>query len=247
MDERQKNPWQSREQPKAPNNRLRLIVWAAILVLGGIGMWLLSRAYPQTFSDQDNVWIIQYVALGALLSATLVFSRQFSLGEFARNIAIWVGVIAVVVLMITFQDDLLGVWDRVAAQFSGEPVSTGAHEMVINGTEDGDFTVWGEANGARIRFTVDTGASSIVLSPEDARRAGIDLASLNFNRPTETANGVGYGAAATLSELKVGSVTLTDVPVEVNQTGMHTSLLGMTFLHRMKSFEFRGNKLIIRW
>src|ERR1700754_100016 len=109
------NPWQPREKPKAPNDRLRLIVWAAILVLGGIGMWLLSRAYPQTFSDQDSVWIIQYVALAALLSSSLVFSRQFSLGEFARNIAIWVGVIAVVVLVITFQDDLLSVWNRVAA------------------------------------------------------------------------------------------------------------------------------------
>ena len=86
-----------------------------------------------------------------------------------------------------------------------------------------------------------------MLSPIDAGRLGIDLSGLNFNRPSETANGVGYGASYTLPELTVGGVTLSNLPVEVNHAGMHSSLLGMSFLKRMKSFEVRGRKLIIRW
>jgi ubiquinone/menaquinone biosynthesis C-methylase UbiE len=38
-----------------------------------------------------------------------------------------------------------------------------------------------------------------------------------------------------------------DVPVVVNQAPMDASLLGMSFLRRMKSFDFRGNKLYLRW
>jgi aspartyl protease family protein len=239
-------PWKS-NRPQGPNNRVRWIVWLALLVGGGIGLWALAQAYPQNIGDSDGAYIIQYVALAALLSASLVFSRQFSLGEFARNIAIWVGVVAVAVLVYTFQDDLLNVWNRVAGEFSVEPTITGPREMTINATDDGDFATYGEVNGVRIRFTVDTGASSIVLSPGDAQRLGIDLAQLNFNRASETANGVGYDAAYTLPELKVGGVTLTNVPVEINKAGMQTSLLGMTFLRRMKSFNFQGRKLVIRW
>jgi len=119
--------------------------------------------------------------------------------------------------------------------------------MVFAQDRGGDFLVIGSANETPVKFLVDTGASDIVLSPSDAERAGIDIARLKFDRTFETANGEGRGAAFTLDELQIGNMKLFNVPVSVNRATMQTSLLGMAFLSRMKSFEFRGRKLTLRW
>ena len=100
---------------------------------------------------------------------------------------------------------------------------------------------------ARVRFLIDTGASDIVLSPEDARRVGIDFGLLNFNHSYETANGVGKGARTTVRELDIGQSQFIDVPVSVNQAEMKNSLLGMAFLRRFKSFSFAQDRLTLNW
>jgi aspartyl protease family protein len=98
-----------------------------------------------------------------------------------------------------------------------------------------------------VRFLVDTGASDIVLSPGDARRAGIEPESLKYDRPYATANGVGYGASVTLDRLEIGAISLSNVRVSVQQAEMGTSLLGMTFLRRLKSYAVQDRKLVLRW
>jgi aspartyl protease family protein len=104
----------------------------------------------------------------------------------------------------------------------------------------------GEVDGAPVRFVVDTGASDIVLSPQDAARAGLLPPSTKYSRPSETANGVGYGAPMDVRSLEVGPIRLANVRVFVNQAPMSASLLGMTFLDRLDSFEVRGDQLFLR-
>ena len=104
----------------------------------------------------------------------------------------------------------------------------------------------GQVNGAPVRFMIDTGSTDIVLSPDDAGRVGLHPADAAFSRPTETANGVGYGAAVTIDSLAAGPIRLTDVPVSINKAPMSTSLLGMPFLKRLDSFEVRGDQLFLR-
>jgi aspartyl protease family protein len=132
-----------------------------------------------------------------------------------------------------------------AAIFPEFAVADTPRSVVVGRSEDGGFYVMGEVNGARVRFLIDTGATEIVLSPADAARAGLDTAQMDFSHPTETANGVGYGAGTTVERLEVGPIRLTDVPVAVNQASMSASLLGMSFLQRLESFEVRGDELIL--
>jgi aspartyl protease family protein len=103
-----------------------------------------------------------------------------------------------------------------------------------------------EANGIPLRFLIDTGASDVVLSPAAARAIGIDMEALRFTRVFNTANGTVRGAPYNLASLKVGPIELANVPVSVNQAEMDVSLLGMTFLNRLESFEFRGRQLYLR-
>lgn len=113
--------------------------------------------------------------------------------------------------------------------------------------DNGLFVTVGEVNGTRVKFLIDTGASDIVLAPEDARRAGIDPDTLTYNRMSEIANGVGNGASATVDTLAVGPIRFNHVNVTVNQAPMGSSLLGMPFLRRLKSFEVNGRKLTLRY
>ena len=236
-------PWEPPE-PKGP--RLGLYLWLGALVGIGLLLFLLLRAFPdESLANPD---VIQTVAVLALVSSSLLFVRHFNVKQTVRNILLWLGVGAVLVLGFSYQDELMGIGQRLRADLiPGTPLQTAAGEMVISASEGGGFHANGTVNGTPVRFLVDTGASSIVLSPADAKRLGIDLNTLVFNRAYETANGIGYGASTTVDELTVGHIRLTNVPVSINQAPMRSSLLGMTFLNRMKSFNISGRKLVLRY
>jgi aspartyl protease family protein len=118
---------------------------------------------------------------------------------------------------------------------------------VISESPGGHYLVYGRINDTPVAFLVDTGASDIVLSPADAKRIGVDFSTLAFDHVYETANGQGRGAPYRVSTLQVGGVVLHDVPVSINQAPMQTSLLGVAFLRRLKSFGFGDHKMVLRW
>jgi len=111
---------------------------------------------------------------------------------------------------------------------------------------DGHFYLNGKANGKHIRFMIDTGASDITLCPQAASIIGIDLKSLKFTQRYQTANGIGFGAHHWLKSLSIGPFRFSEIKVSINQSEMSESLLGMSFLERLQSFEFRGDKLYLR-
>lgn len=239
------NPWEPPLEQKA--SRIGLFLWLGALAGVGLLAYLLSRAFPDAAQLSDP-GVIQTLAVLALVSSSLLFVRQFHVRQTVRNIALWAGVGAVLVLGFSYQDELMGLGRRLRADLiPGTPLQTAAGEMVISASEGGGFHANGTVNGTPVRFLVDTGASSIVLSPGDAKRLGIDLDSLVFNRAYETANGIGYGASTVVDELTVGHIRLTNVPVSINGAPMRSSLLGMTFLNRMKSFNISGRKLVLRY
>jgi aspartyl protease family protein len=165
-----------------------------------------------------------------------------------RNLLIWAGVAGVCILGYSFRTELAGVFQRVRGELIPSlAVSDAPNSAIIRASNDGGFYVMGQVNGAPIRFAIDTGANGVLLSPADAQRAGIDVASLKFTSPGETANGVGYTAPVTLPNLQVGQLKLANVPAAVDKTPMSTSLLGMAFLRRLDSFEVKGDQLTLRW
>ncbi len=86
-----------------------------------------------------------------------------------------------------------------------------------------------------------------MLAPQDARRLGVDVSGLRFNRQSETANGLGLGATYVAGTLDVGPIRLNNFTMEINRAPMSSSLLGLSFLNRLDSFEIRGRKLYLKW
>lgn len=228
---------------------MRLIFWFAFLLAVALGVWFLASAFPgNVSSDFETARVIWLFALLALISSGVVFSRRIDLGETARNLAIWVGITAVLVLGFSFQDELRFVWQRVRSEFvPSYPMPGASNEIMLAESTNGHFNVVGRVNGLEVNFLIDTGASETVLTPSDAVRLGYDVEALDYSRAYQTANGLGYGAPVVLDTLSVGPLVFYDFPASVNQTEMGSSLLGMSFLRRLDSFEVRDRRLYLRW
>ena len=121
------------------------------------------------------------------------------------------------------------------------------YELVVTNRRGGHFLVDAVVNGVAIEFLVDTGASTVILTPADARRLGFEPAYLEFTERFQTANGVIEGAPVTLQEVRIGELELDDVASTVVRSQISKSLLGMTFLSRLDSYEVVENRLILRW
>lgn len=236
-------PWD--HPPTPPGGRGRLALWLAAVVGGVVALWLLFRLFPQQHDQWDWSNLIWLVAILAASSTSILAARRFSAKETFRNIAIWVSVAAVLAIGYTYRSELSSVAGRVQNEFSGVS-ETGPHELTLTRSDDGSFYVYGEVDGTTVKFLIDTGASDIVLSPDDARRAGIDMASLRYERSYETANGRVGGAPVTLGLLTVGPIHLSNVRASVNRAEMRSSLLGLEFLRRLNGFEVHGDRMILR-
>jgi clan AA aspartic protease (TIGR02281 family) len=128
-----------------------------------------------------------------------------------------------------------------------EPEEEGDLEYVVRAGSSGHFLIEAWVNGEPITFLVDTGASDIVLTLDDARRIGLEPRTLAFTQRFATANGEVRGAPVVLREIRVGQLRVFDMPASVNEAALEVSLLGMSFLEQLSGYEVRGTRLILRW
>jgi aspartyl protease family protein len=117
---------------------------------------------------------------------------------------------------------------------------------VIAKAADGHYWATGQVNGAKVRFLVDTGATAVALTTKDAEHLGIRADQLNFAYRVVTAGGQARAASVKLDRVSIAGATLEDVDALVIDRGLDTSLLGMTYLGRLASFEATREALILR-
>lgn len=111
----------------------------------------------------------------------------------------------------------------------------------------GHFFVDAAVNGTTIRFLVDTGASVVALSRDDARAAGIAESDLQFSQTMSTANGQAHAARASLRSVRLDQLEILDVPAVVMDQPMPVSLLGMSFLSKLQGYSIHDGVLTIEW
>jgi aspartyl protease family protein len=93
---------------------------------------------------------------------------------------------------------------------------------------------------------VDTGATMVALTYEDAERAGIHLKASDFTRSVSTANGVTRVAPVTIERVSVGDIMVRNVAASVSERGrLSTTLLGMSFLSRLERVDMRSGILVL--
>jgi aspartyl protease family protein len=112
---------------------------------------------------------------------------------------------------------------------------------------DGHYHADADINGRSIGVLVDTGATLVALTFEDAEAAGLYVTDQDFTRRIQTANGKAKAAPVTLDRVSIGDITIRDVGAVVMEPGaMTVSLLGMTFLNQIDRVDIRSGRLILQ-
>lgn len=231
--------------------------WISLLLLVTAALVLLLRADSGPiagFDPSDFAMMMAGAALLIFIGSSLAGSYRGRAGQAARDILSWALVTVLLVGGYSFREELLGLGHRVAGELlppgtvlRGEPQVVGEHSVRIRKRSDGHFMVKTEADGVPLSMLVDTGASTVVLKPADAQRLGINIERLRYGVPVQTANGTTYAASVRLSRLSIGNIVLEDVDALVAKPGtLKDNLLGMSFLSRLRSYEFTSEYLTLR-
>lgn len=112
-------------------------------------------------------------------------------------------------------------------------------------TADGHFWADAMVDGEAVHFLIDTGASSVVLTSQDAQRLGLDPGALTYNQPVRTVDGDSLAARVKLRSVSVDGVRVSDVDALVIGRGLQASLLGMSYLGRLSRFEATPTSLVL--
>ena len=138
-----------------------------------------------------------------------------------------------------------GPWQDLRNDLLPRQMVTETGELVIPRAADGHYYIDIDVDGTRLTMMADTGATSVVLSPADARRLGIAPESLIYTGQAMTANGTVRTARTTLQNVTLGPFTEKALPVWVNEAEMDVSLLGMDLLGRYR-IEIDRERMILR-
>ena len=185
------------------------------------------------------------IAAGIGVLAIVLFGGQFR--QALKSIAIWIAIALALAVGYTYRFELREVADRVIAEFVPGHAATRGSIVEIARGQGGSFVVHTQINGAHVAMIFDTGASSVVLTLEAAKAAGLPLEVLNYSVNIDTANGRARAAPVTLKSVSVGGIVEKDVPALIAQRGqLRVNLLGMSFLDRLQGWEVRGDRLVLR-
>lgn len=228
-------------------------VWIIIGIIGLMTIILMLNHDSGTVLGMrtDGVASMAFYGIWAAVIGAAIIPRSGGLKQAARNGAIWLVFIMMLMAGYVYRYELQDIGSRLTAGLiPGSPLSSqsaeGRDQITIIRAENGHFEADMMVNGVDVRFLVDTGASSIVLSHEDAQKAGIDTGRLNYSIEVSTANGKAFSALTRIALIQLGSIEQRNIRALVAQPGaLDGSLLGMSFLERLWSFEVRGDRLIL--
>ena len=231
--------------------------WLALILAVTLGVALLYRGSDATIGGLEPGEYIGIALAIGLCSVYLlsIFGSYRGRGRQAfRDMLAWAALAVALVIGYSYRDEFTHLYYRLAGELAppgiaiaSEPVNSGERAVRIRRRGDGHFAASTTVNGIRLSMMIDTGASTVVLRQADAKAAGIDLKTLDYSIPVSTANGQTFAARVRLKSMSIGSIQIDNVDALVAKPGaLRESLLGMTFLSRLRSYEFSGEFLTLR-
>jgi len=132
------------------------------------------------------------------------------------------------------------------AALAARPDASSSRSVVIAPGSGGHFRVAGRIDGRRVNFMVDTGASVIALTARDAATLGIHPVERDYVAMVKTANGAMRVAPVELGMVEIDDLEVHNVAAVVLPPGvLNESLLGLSFLSRLRRFEYADGKLVL--
>jgi aspartyl protease family protein len=234
-----------------------LAAWLAILALIVAAIALVVSNDVGTIVGMSNEAFARVVAGAAIvifLGGAVTSSYRGRFFQAIKHLAGWAVMLVLLVGLYAYRVELALVADRVIGELTPQGTQinvTGAYgagqAVRIKRGWTGHFVATARIKDKGVDMIVDTGASTVVLRHEDAKKLGINMRSLRYTVPVQTANGSSYAARVQLDSVAIGKVGLRGVEALIAKPGtLHQSLLGMSFLSRLRSYEFAGEYLELR-
>ncbi|MBP1807595.1 retropepsin-like aspartic protease family protein [Rubellimicrobium aerolatum] len=190
----------------------------------------------------DDAASLLYLGLLLLLVAgSYLLASRGRMGQVLTQAAIWV-------LIFLGAIAAFGLWPEIRSAVVPNQqalVTPEGATVTVPRAMNGHYYLTLEVNGAPVVFTVDTGATDMVLSRADARAAGIDPEGLAYLGLAGTANGQVRTARVHLDTVALDGLIDRDVPAVVTDGELESSLLGMTYLDRFARLEIANGELVL--
>jgi aspartyl protease family protein len=229
---------------------MRYILPIALLVLAAAGLYLTPADAP--LLGLDHAHFAQAALAGALVLWLLLGGPwrlgRANIGRAVGGALTWAMLMVALTGIYAYRYEFADLADRVLAELNPtEPVVGQGGEVIIGQRLGGEFVVSAKVNNVPTSFLFDTGASAVVLRAQDARKMGVDTASLDYDVGVTTANGSAMAAETRLDELAVGPIVVHNVRALIARPGaLGENLLGMSFLERLQSYSVERGRLVLK-
>jgi aspartyl protease family protein len=190
--------------------------------------------------ENDFARLIYLSVLVVAILGSVLISRRGAYGKMFRQAGVWLLIFMGLVAIVASWQDIRQSGQTTSFQQSQD----GA--IIIPKEIDGHFHLTLTINDRPIDFLVDTGASDIVLTREDAARVGFDPNRLDYWGMANTANGTVRLATIRLETVRLGEFIDKNIRASVNKAPMEKSLLGMRYLSKFRAIEISNDQMILK-
>lgn len=187
----------------------------------------------------DQIMQLTYlVLLGGAIGGSAIVAGRDNMSKMTQQAAIWalifIGIIGA-----------YGLWEDISSDVTARQTVMDDGQVSVPRSPDGHYYLTLDINNVPVDFVVDTGATQVVLTQDDARRIGIDLETLDYVGSASTANGVVRTAPVVLNDVTLGDMRDRNLDAVVNGGAMEDSLLGMAYLGRYDRIEIFNGELVL--
>jgi aspartyl protease family protein len=195
-------------------------------------------------SGEETAQLVAGVMMLVLVGSSLI-ARRLPISQMLRLTLGWLLIFALLLVGYSYRSELSAVVSRVSGDLLGDRGQTVGGTLRVPMAEDGHFWVRARVNGTTLRFMVDSGATTTVISSSAATTAGVPVDQSGFPVVMETANGTARAHRARIDRLVLGPIESSDLAVLVSPTLGDTNLLGMNFLSSLESWRVEGRTLVL--
>lgn len=196
-------------------------------------------------AGSDTAGIIWYLAVLVLVGSALL-SRRIRLRSAIGMILAWIAIFTVILTIASYHDEISTIAARVRADVTGatrQSVEGGRLRIPIS--NDGHYWVEGTINDAPARFLIDSGATITALSERTAKAASIDIDTQRMPLVLNTANGPVEAQRGMARDIRMGSISVSDLPVVISPGFGDVNVRGMNVLSRLRSWRVENREMIL--
>ncbi len=229
---------------------MRHVLPIALLALAALALFLVPAETPILGLDHSR--FAQGALAGALIFWLLLGGPwrlgPANIGRAVGGALTWAALMVALTGLYAYRFEFTDFAGRVIAELNpNEPVVGQGGEVIINQRLGGQFVIPARVNNVPGSFLFDTGASTVVIRAQDAKKMGLQTSALDYDIEVTTANGSAMAAETRLDELAVGPIVLHNVRALIARPGaLSENLLGMSFLERLQSYSVERGRLVLK-